>query len=260
MTPHQVIGQGFIYMRTDQPPFNDVRVRRAVSLAIDRKAWNDALLFGEGCVDAGPVPCALKDWKLDAAKIDRRQGEVPRSATIPPRPRSCWRRPGRRGGSRRRCSTGRATWCRGAATTSWRPRTWADRHQRRAEARGVRQVHLDDRARQVREDGDGPARRRSPRWTTSSTGASSPSSPTNQSRVADAELSKMLIAQRREMDPTKRKADRGRHPALPGRQGVLRLRARSGRSTSRTRRTVKGFKHHDGYGLGMRLVYTWLDK
>src|SRR2546425_5783346 len=68
--PHHVIGQGFIYMRTDQPPFNDVRVRRAMSLAIDRKAWNDALLFGEGCVDAGPIPCALKEWKLDAAKIE----------------------------------------------------------------------------------------------------------------------------------------------------------------------------------------------
>ena len=23
---------------------------------------------------------------------------------------------------------------------------------------------------------------------------------------------------------------------------------------------VKGFKHHDGYGLGMRLLFTWLDK
>jgi hypothetical protein len=23
---------------------------------------------------------------------------------------------------------------------------------------------------------------------------------------------------------------------------------------------VKGFHHHDGYGLGMRLIYTWLDK
>ncbi len=70
ITPHQVIGQGFMYMRTDQPPFNDIKVRRAVSLAIDRTAWNEALLFGEGCIDAGPVPCALKDWKLDASKID----------------------------------------------------------------------------------------------------------------------------------------------------------------------------------------------
>ena len=70
VTPYQVIGQGFIYMRTDRAPFNDIQVRRAIALAIDRKGWNDALLFGEGCLDAGPVPCALKDWKLDASKLD----------------------------------------------------------------------------------------------------------------------------------------------------------------------------------------------
>ena len=23
---------------------------------------------------------------------------------------------------------------------------------------------------------------------------------------------------------------------------------------------VKGFKHHDGFGLGLRLMYTWLDR
>ncbi len=23
---------------------------------------------------------------------------------------------------------------------------------------------------------------------------------------------------------------------------------------------VKGFVHHDGYSLGMRLLYTWLDR
>jgi len=40
VTPTLVIGQGFIYMRTDQPPFNDVRVRRALGLALDQ--WKGA--------------------------------------------------------------------------------------------------------------------------------------------------------------------------------------------------------------------------
>ncbi len=70
MTPTMVLGSGILYFRTDQPPFNDVRVRRAISLAIDRKSWNDSLLYGEGCIDAGPVPCALTEWKLPAAKMD----------------------------------------------------------------------------------------------------------------------------------------------------------------------------------------------
>src|SRR6266849_2450150 len=70
MTPVMILGSGILYFRTDQPPFNDVRVRRAISLAIDRKSWNDSLHFGEGCVDSGPVPCALTDWKLPASKMD----------------------------------------------------------------------------------------------------------------------------------------------------------------------------------------------
>ena len=49
-----------IYMRTDKPPFNDVRVRRAVSHAVDRQAIIDAVyLKGE------PTPAisrGLPDW------------------------------------------------------------------------------------------------------------------------------------------------------------------------------------------------------
>src|SRR5919108_3843076 len=56
------LGQGLFYMRTDQPPFNDIRVRRALSLGINRPAWLEALEFGEGCIDNGPVPCALEAW------------------------------------------------------------------------------------------------------------------------------------------------------------------------------------------------------
>jgi ABC-type transport system substrate-binding protein len=77
--------------------------------------------------------------------------------------------------------------------------------------------------------------------------------------VADAELSKMLLAQRREMDPKKRKqivddiqrylADKAYYVYVPQWPQYVAHPP-----------SVKGFKHHDGYGLGMRLVYTWLDR
>ena len=50
-------------LRTDKPPFNDARVRQAISLAMDRKALIDATLEGVGVVN-GPVPAALTDWAL----------------------------------------------------------------------------------------------------------------------------------------------------------------------------------------------------
>ncbi len=53
---------GAIFMRTDQPPFNDVRVRRAISHAIDRQGLIDAVaLRGE------PTPASprgLVEWSL----------------------------------------------------------------------------------------------------------------------------------------------------------------------------------------------------
>jgi peptide/nickel transport system substrate-binding protein len=67
--------QGLFYMRTDQPPFNDVRVRRALSLAINRPAWLEALHFGEGCIDNGPVPCALEQWRLEAKDLGPAQAK-----------------------------------------------------------------------------------------------------------------------------------------------------------------------------------------
>jgi ABC-type transport system substrate-binding protein len=55
-------------MRTDQKPFNDVRVRRAMSLALDRQGLIDAVLEGVGVVNP-PVPAALKDWTLPMDKL-----------------------------------------------------------------------------------------------------------------------------------------------------------------------------------------------
>ena len=51
-------------MRTDRPPLNDVRIRRAFSLAIDRKKWVAQYLEGQGYEDHGPVPAPMREWKL----------------------------------------------------------------------------------------------------------------------------------------------------------------------------------------------------
>jgi peptide/nickel transport system substrate-binding protein len=257
VTPHKVIGQGFIYMRTDQPPFNDVRVRRAVSLAIDRKAWNDALLFGEGCIDAGPVPCALADWKLDASKIDAAKvkyltGYDPteakklladagqKSLTIP-----LFHWPGYVVPWRSYYELAADNLGKVGINVELKPEEYGKyisttalgKYEKAAMGPSTPFTEVDDYL----------------------YGRFYPELPTNQSRVADAELSKMLVAQRREMDVRKRKqivddiqrylADKAYYVYVPQWPQYVAHPP-----------YVKGFQHHDGYGLGMRLVFTWLDK
>ena len=90
-------------------------------------------------------------------------------------------------------------------------------------------------------------------------GAFHPEQPNNRSSVADAELNRMLVAQRRELDPARRReivneiqryvADKAYYIYLPNPpQYVAHSPA------------VKGFKHHDGFSLGYKLMFTWLDK
>jgi len=52
-----------ISMRTDAKPFNDVRVRQAVSLAIDRQGVVDVTLEGVGVLNAA-IPAAFKEWSV----------------------------------------------------------------------------------------------------------------------------------------------------------------------------------------------------
>ena len=52
-----------VVMRTDRAPFSDVRVRRAMSHALNRQGHIEAVMEGGGITN-GAVPAALKEWGL----------------------------------------------------------------------------------------------------------------------------------------------------------------------------------------------------
>jgi peptide/nickel transport system substrate-binding protein len=258
VTPTPVIGQGYIYMRTDQAPFNDVRVRRALSLAIDRKGWNDALLHGEGCIDSGPVPCAMKDWKLDAAKLDPARakyliGHDPAEA----------KKLLAEAGHARGFTTPAYHWP--GYAPPWR--NWYELAVDNLGKIGVTvELKPEEYGKYISTTYLGKYEKMAIGPSTPFTEVDDflfsthvPEQPNNRSHVSDPELTKLLQAQRREIDPKKRKdiiddvqryvADKAYYIYLPNQPQYISHPP-----------AVKGFKHHDGYGLGMRLVFTWLDR
>jgi peptide/nickel transport system substrate-binding protein len=58
-----------IVFNTRRAPFNDMRVRRAVALAVDRRAIVDGYLFGFGIPASGPIPSSAADSAAQHADI-----------------------------------------------------------------------------------------------------------------------------------------------------------------------------------------------
>ena len=258
MTPVIAMPIATLYFRTDQPPFNDVRVRRAISLAIDRKAWNDSIHYGEGCVDSGPVSCAMKDWKLPVAQIDPAKakylvgydpGEAKRLLADAGYPRGfttpMYHWPGYTSPWRTYYDLAADNLAKIGVTVEFKPEeygkyattTMLGKFEKMAMGPALPGNDIDD-------------------WLYS---AFYPEQPQNRSHVADAELNKLLIAQRRELDPKKRLAivhdiqrylaDKAYYVYLPSWPWYITHAPQ-----------VKDMKYHDGFSLGPRLMYTWLDK
>ena len=116
---YQTLNWGMFYMRTDQPPFNDVRVRRALSLAINRSAWLETLDFSEGCLDHRAHSVCPARVEAGCEGAGPAQGEISGADSIVRKPSGCWLRPVSRKASRPPCIIIRAIRPPGPRATNW---------------------------------------------------------------------------------------------------------------------------------------------
>ncbi len=57
-----------LFMNSSQAPWNDVRARRALSMAVDRDGWGNTINT-QYKLESGPITWGYPTWKLDVAKM-----------------------------------------------------------------------------------------------------------------------------------------------------------------------------------------------
>src|SRR5690606_16220463 len=72
-------GFNSFWMRTDAPPWNDDRVRRAMNWSMNRPQYVDLIGRGQGR-PAGPVPPVFREYALPADELSKLQPHDPAGA------------------------------------------------------------------------------------------------------------------------------------------------------------------------------------
>jgi peptide/nickel transport system substrate-binding protein len=245
-----------VTMRSDRPPFSDVRVRRALSLALNRPALIEAVADGAAVVNPPGLPLALKDWSLPVNQL----GEGAQYYKHDP--------------AEARRLLAQAGYARGFATVvdfhSFGETALVDGAQ--VLAKDLKEIGVEARLNQ-REYGAyiataplgkyegivwGPS---TPFLEPDSFLASAflPDSPRNNMKVNDPPLTDMLLRQRRIQDPAKRRElilDIQRYLA----KMVYRAEAYSTVLPAVWDPALKNYGPNLGYDYGGRLMAAWLDR
>ncbi len=58
-----------LYPNLERPPFNDIRVRKALHLGLDRQAMQKQLTAGQGVINPPGVPATKKGWAIPAEEL-----------------------------------------------------------------------------------------------------------------------------------------------------------------------------------------------
>jgi peptide/nickel transport system substrate-binding protein len=244
-----------ISMRTDQKPFADIRVRQAMSLAIDRKGLIDATLEGIGNMNP-PVPAALKEWSLPINQLG--EGEK-------------WYRHDPAEAKRMLAAAGYASGFPGSLCfTTYGSTVLVDQMQ--LVIKNLKDVGIDAKLDQKEYGayittcfyGNFPAMAFGPQTPflepdTFLYGQYYPGEPRNQSHINDPVAADLLVRQRRTFDPAKRREvinDLQRHLA----KQQFYVQMPSATYIGVWDAALKNYSPNVGYDYGGRLVAAWLDR